>query len=180
MRVITRVLLAVVLAMLALTVGAPAAGAQTENKPDNIVVITGRAEVREGETVDNVFILDGDAIIDGTVRDSLVAVHGDVIIRGTARDNVVAVDGRGFVMSGGRVEGDITSRHRPVVESGGTFEGSWERWNPRAWNAAWSVVSWLALWLAVTVSTLILGLVLGLLAPRAAAAVDEAASDWGP
>jgi hypothetical protein len=180
MRVVTRVFLAVVLAVLALVAGASAAGAQAEDEPDNIVVLTGRAEVREGETVDNVVIFDGDVTVDGIVRDNVVAFHGDVLINGTARDNVVAADGRVTVADGGLVEGDIVSRRRPVVESGASFEGSWERWNPRAWRGAWSIVGWFALWLAVTVSTLILGLVLGLLAPRAVRAVDAAASDWGP
>jgi hypothetical protein len=40
--------------------GAPAAGAQTdEDQGDNVVVLTGRAEVRGHETVDNVFVADG-------------------------------------------------------------------------------------------------------------------------
>jgi hypothetical protein len=183
MRAVTRVSMSLALAALAVVAGAPAAGAQTEDGPeniDNIVVLTGRAEVREGETVDNVFIADGNVIVDGTVRDSLVALHGDVLIRGTARDDVVAVDGRVVVADGGRVDGDIVSRRRPVVETGGSFEGSWERWNPRAWNTATSIAGWLALWLAVTVSTLVLGLVLGLLAPRAVAAVATGADGWGP
>jgi hypothetical protein len=180
MRVLTRAILALGLAVLTLVAGATAATAQAEETPDNIVVLTGRAEVREGETVDHVVIFDGDVTVDGTVRDTLVALHGDVLIRGTAEDDVVAADGRVTVADGGQVQGDIVSRRRPVVESGGTFDGSWERWNPRAWSDAWSVVGWLALWLAVTVSTLILGLVLGLLAPRAANAVDAAGSDWGP
>ncbi len=180
MRFVTRMALALLLAAFAITAGAPVAGAQAEDEPDNIVVVTGRAEVREGETVDNVFIADGPVVIDGTVRDALVALNGDVLIRGTAREDVVAVDGRVVVADGGLIEGDVVSRHRPVVESGGRLDGSWERWNPRAWSRAASIVGWLAVWLAFTVSTLILGLVLGLLAPRAAAAVDAAARDIGP
>ena len=58
-------------------------------------------------------------------------------------------------------------------------DGSWERWNPRAWSDASSIVGWLALWLAVSVSTLILGLLLWLLTPRAATAVDAAGRDIG-
>jgi hypothetical protein len=179
MRAVTRVSLVFAVALLALGVGAPAAGAQADDEVDNIVVLTGRAEVREGETVENVVIADGPAIIDGTVEDALVALHGDVLIQGTAEDDVVAADGRVTIADGGRVEGDIVSRHRPIVESGGTFEGSWERWNPRAWSGAASIFGWLALWLAVSISTLLLGLLLGLLAPRAAAAVDAAAGETG-
>jgi hypothetical protein len=62
------------------------------------------------------------------------------------------------------------------VEGDGRLDGSWERWNPRAWSNAASVVGWLAVWLAFTVSSLLLGLVLGLLAPRSAVAVDAAAA----
>jgi hypothetical protein len=175
MRVLVRASVALVLAQLALTAAAPAAGAQAEEEPDNIVVLTGRAEVREGETVDNVVIFDGPAVVEGTVRDAVVALNGDVLVGGTARDDVVAFDGRVVIADGGRVEGDVVSRHRPVVEGDGRLDGSWERWNPRAWSDATSVVGWLAVWLAFTVSSLILGLLLGLLAPRAAAAVDAAA-----
>jgi hypothetical protein len=94
MRAVTRVSLVFAVALLALGVGAPAAGAQADDEVDNIVVLTGRAEVREGETVENVVIADGPAIIDGTVEDALVALHGDVLIQGTAEDDVVAADGR--------------------------------------------------------------------------------------
>ncbi|HEX6418530.1 MAG TPA: hypothetical protein VFZ77_08530 [Acidimicrobiales bacterium] len=181
MRAVTRACLAVLACSLALGAGAPPAGAQADEDQDNVVVITGRAEVREGETVDNVFIVDGPVIIDGTVRDAVVAVNGDVLVRGTAREDVVAFDGRVVVAESGVVEGDVVSRRRPVLEGDGRIEGSWERWNPQAWSRATSVVGWLAMWLAFTVSTLVLGLLLGLLAPRAAAAADEAAAaGFGP
>jgi hypothetical protein len=174
MRSVIRASITLLLALLALTAAAPAASAQAEEEPDNIVVLTGRAEVRPGETVDNILIFDGPVVVDGTVSDALVAFNGDVLVRGTAHEDVVAVDGTVTVADGGRIEGDVVSRHRPVVEGDGRLDGSWERWNPRAWSNA--VVGWLALWLAFTVSSLILGLLLGLLAPRAAAAVDAAAA----
>jgi hypothetical protein len=181
MRSFMRASFTLLLALFALVVAAPAASAQAEEEPDNIVVLTGRAEVREGETVDNVVIFDGPVVVDGTVNDALVAFNGDVLIRGTAREDVVAADGRVTVADGGRIEGDVVSRHRPIVESDGRLDGSWERWNPRAWGDATSVVGWLAVWLAFTVSSLLLGLLLALLAPRAAVAVDAAAArGFGP
>jgi hypothetical protein len=181
MRSLVRVSITVLLALIALMAAAPAASAQAEDEPDNIVVLTGRAEVRAGETVDNVIIFDGPVVVDGTVTDALVAFNGDVFVRGTARDDVVAADGRVTVAAGGRIEGDVVSRHRPVVEGDGRLDGSWERWNPRAWSNATGVVGWLAVWLAFTVSSLLLGLLLGLLAPRAAFAVDAAAArGFGP
>jgi len=52
-----------------LIVCAPAAGAQTdEDQGENVVVLTGRAEVRGDETVDNVFVADGPAVVDGRVQ----------------------------------------------------------------------------------------------------------------
>ena len=175
MRSVIRSALVLVLAVLALVVDSPAAGAQAEDEEvDNIVVITGRAEVREGETVDNVVILDGPVVVEGTVSEGLVAVNGDILVRGTVEEDVIAANGRLIIADGGRVEGDVTSRRRPLVEAGGQFDGSWERWNPQAWRGAASVAGWLALWLAVTVSTLVLGLIIVLLAPRAVDAVDEA------
>jgi cytoskeletal protein CcmA (bactofilin family) len=180
MRTIFRTIVVLALAVLAVTVAAAPAAAQNDDEPDNIVVLTGRAEVREGETVDNVVIADGPVVVDGTVRDALIAVNGDVLIRGTVQEDVVAVDGRVTIADGGRVEGDVVGRRRPTVEAGGQLDGSWERWNPRAWSGAASIAGWLGLWLAVSVSTLVLGLVLGLLAPRAAAAVGEATASIGP
>jgi hypothetical protein len=58
----------------------------------------------------------------------------------------------------------VVSRHRPVVESGGRFDGEWERWNPRAWSRGVANFARIAIWIAFTVSTLVLGLILGLLA----------------
>lgn len=173
-RRIALALAAVVVAGLALAAGAPPAGAQVDDdEPDNIVVLTGRAEVRPGDRVDTVFIADGPAVIEGTVRETVVALTGDVLVRGTVEENVVALDGRVVVGADGRVEGDVVSRRRPVVEQGGTVEGSWERWNPSDWNWAMTVAGRVAVWIAVTVSTLLLGLALGALAPRAADATDR-------
>lgn len=174
MRYLTRATLILLVAVVVLTAAAPAAGAQTDDETDNIVVHTGRVEVRTGETVDNVFIADGPVVVEGTVRDALVALNGDVLVRGTAREDVVALDGRVVIADSGTVEGDVVSRHRPVVEGDGRLEGSWERWNPAAWSRGTAIATRLAMWLAVTISTLVLGIVLGLLAPRAAAAVDTA------
>jgi hypothetical protein len=175
MRLVTRSALTVLAAGLAALATAPAAGAQSDGDVgDELIVITGRAEVREGEEFDHVVIIDGPVVVDGEVDDGVVAVNGDVRIAGTVGGDVAAFDGRVTIESGGRVEGDITARRRPVVEEGGTLEGSWERWNPDAWSRATTIVSWLALWLAVTVSTLVLGLLMWLLVPRAVIAADEA------
>lgn len=174
MRTFMRVGLALVMALLAVVAAARPAGAQDgDEQEDNLVVVTGRAEVREGESVENVVIADGPARIAGTVRNAVVAFNGDVSVTGTVEDDVVAFNGRVTVREGGLVEGDVVSRYRPVEEGGGRIEGSWERWNADAFNSAVGVFTWIAVWIAVSASTLVLGLLLWLLVPRAAAAVDE-------
>jgi len=156
-------------------VSAPAVAAQAdEDQRDNVVVLTGRAEIRENESVDHVFIADGPVVVDGTVRDGVVALNGDVLVRGVVEDEVVALDGRVVVADTGQVQGDVLSRHRPVVEGGGRLDGDWERWDPRAWSRASAIFTRVAIWVAFTISTLILGLLLALLAPRAPDAVYEA------
>jgi hypothetical protein len=169
---------------LVLVAGASAAGAQEpgdESTPDNLIVLTGRAEVREGESFDHVMVGDGPIVIEGTVRDSVVALNGDVRVDGTAEDVVVALDGTVTVGASGHIVGDVVSRHRPVVEDGGRLDGSWERWNPRAWSRATAIATRVAWWLAVTVSTFLAGLALWLLVPRTGGAVHEAArSSLGP
>lgn len=183
-RRMSNVVAAALVAGLVLGVGASAAGAQEpgdDSTRDNLVVLTGRAEVKEGESFDNVFVADGPIVVDGTVRDTVVALNGDVRINGTAEQDVVALDGRVTVGASGHVAGDIVSRKRPVVEAGGQLDGSWERWNPRVWSRATAVATRVALWLAVTVSTLLAGLFLWLLVPRAGDAVHEAGrSRLGP
>lgn len=163
----------VVVASVTLT-ASPAVAQGQDEAADNLIVVTGRAEVREGETVDVVAIADGPVVVEGTVRNTVVALNGDVTIAGTAEEDVVALRGRVTVTGSGRVMGDVIARQRPVIEEGGTFDGSWERWNPAAWARGATIVGRLVFWLAVTVSTLLLGLALVLLAPRAAAAVHAA------
>jgi hypothetical protein len=178
MRTITRTGFLLLVACAFSLASAPAAWAQAdEDQGDTVVVLTGRAEVRGDESVDNVFVADGPAVIDGRVENGVVSLNGDVLIRGVVEDNVVAPDGQIVITETGRLEGDAVSRHRPEVEAGGRFEGDWERWNPRAWSRGAAIFTRVALWIAFTVSTLALGLLLGWLVPRAPAAVDEAARE---
>lgn len=162
--------------VLVLTLAGPASGQAEDEPSDHIVVITGRAEVPAGEEVGTVFIVDGPAVIEGTVTGAVIAVDDDVVVNGTVEDEVIALRGDVVVGSTGRIEGDVMSRDRPEIEEGGRVDGSWERWDTSAVRRAFAG-SRIALWLAVSVSTLLLGLLLGALAPRAAAAVDIAARE---
>lgn len=171
-------LLAVTLLVAVLAVAAPAS-AQAEGSADDQIVLTGRAEVRAGERVNTVVILDGPAVIDGSVDGSVVALNGDVRVTGTVDDAVVALRGRAIVESGARVGGDVVSSESPQVAPGATVDGDirTSRFSFRA--LGWFL--WAAWWVAVTVSVLVLGLLLLRLAPSAmAASLAVARNEAGP
>ena len=148
---------------------------------DTQVVLTGRAEVRAGERADTVVILDGPAVIDGTVDGAVVALNGDVRVTatGVVEEAVVAMNGTAIIEDGARVGGDVVSSRSPQVAPEATVEG--ETRTVRFSLRALGVLFWIAWWLAVTISTLVLGLLLLALAPRAmAAALTVARTEVGP
>ena len=162
--------LAFVVAALAL---APPALAQTVSEPDTQVVLSGRAEVRAGERVETVVILDGPAVIDGHVEGAVVALNGDIQVSGTVEDAVVAVNGRATILAGARVGGDVVSSKAPQVDPGATVDGDTR--TVRFSFRALGVVFWLAWWVAVTISLLVIGMVLLAVVPAAMAAAYRVA-----
>ena len=147
---------------------APPAFAQTASEPETQVVLSGRAEVRAGERVETVVIVDGPAVIDGHVEGAVVALNGDIRVSGTVEEAVVAVRGRATILGGARVGGDVVSSRAPHVDPGATVEG--ETRTVRFSFRALGVLFWLAWWVAVTLSLLVLGVALLALAPAAMAA----------
>ena len=171
--------LLVVTLLVSVLAGAAPASAQDEESSDDQIVLTGRAEVRAGERVNTVVILDGPAMIDGTVDGSVVALNGDVRVTGTVDEAVVALRGRAIIESGARVGGDVVSSESPQVAPGATVDGDTRtmRFSFRA--LGWFL--WAAWWVAVTVSVLVLGLLLLRLAPSAmAASLVVARDEAGP
>lgn len=161
--------------MAVLVVSATPASAQPAPDEDPLVVLTGRAEVRAGERVATVVIVDGDAVIDGFVDGAVVAVNGDIRVTGEVEEAVVALNGRATIEDGARVGGDVVSRHRPQVAPGATVEGDTR--TVRFSFRGVGILFWIAWWVAVTVSTLVLGMLLLGLAPAAMAAAYAVARD---
>jgi hypothetical protein len=135
---------------------------------DDIVVLTGRVDVREGESVGDVVIFDGPVRVDGAAGGAVIAFNGDVLIGGEVSGDVVAFNGVVELEDGARIAGDLVTRLAPrlapTASVGGerrTVDPSLAFGRPFAWAARFGF------WLAVSVSTLVLGLLLLLLAPRA-------------
>ena len=80
-RLVSRPFVAMAAMATVLALAAPAS-AQAEPGTDTHVVLTGRVEVRTGERVENVVIVDGPAMIDGQVDGAVIALNLDPPISG--------------------------------------------------------------------------------------------------
>lgn len=150
---------------------APALGATTD-ADDAIVVISGPANVERGQSVDGVFVIHGDATIDGTVTADVFVLDGDVTVSGHVEGDLVTATGQARLLGGARVDGDLLyGDEEPVVAPGATVAGEI---TDEDWDDAFGtlpIVGAILLWIGFTVSALILGIVIVMVAPRAADAV---------
>jgi cytoskeletal protein CcmA (bactofilin family) len=153
---------AVVLGMITLAVLGPAmpAAAQDGSEPEDFVVMSGPANVPEGERVGDLVVFHGSSTVDGTVEGTLTAFDAPVTISGRVNGDVVVFNGRVELRSGAHVAGDLVTREAPVVAADANVEGDTRRVHT---NINWDGFGWagrLAWWVAVSVSTLVVGLVL--------------------
>jgi hypothetical protein len=167
---------------LALMLGLAApAWAQTSQASEAFVVLSGRADVPEGQQVGDLVVFHGSADVAGTVEGSLTAFDAPVTISGRVNGDVVVFNGRVELQSGANVTGDVVSQSAPVVASGATIGGTSKRLQT---NTNWEGFGWagkLAWWLAVSVSTLVVGLVLvWLVGPGAARILEAGRTRIGP
>jgi hypothetical protein len=161
------------LSLLLLALATPA-WAQDAQGPEAFVVLSGRADVPEGQQVGDLVVFHGSSTVDGAVNGSLTAFDAPVTISGRVNGDVVVFNGRVVLRSGANVTGDVVSQDAPVVAPGATIGGTTRRVQT---NVNWEGFGWvgrLAWWLAVSVSTLVVGLVLLWLVGRGAAGILEA------
>jgi cytoskeletal protein CcmA (bactofilin family) len=160
---------------LVLTLGLAApAWAQAAQTTEAFVVLSGRADVPQGQQVGDLVVFHGSATVDGTVDGSVTAFDAPVTISGQVNGDVVVFNGRVELRSGANVTGDVVSQSNPVVASGATIGGTTKRLQT---NTNWEGFGWvgrLGWWLAVSVSTLVVGLVLLWLVGRGAGRIFEA------
>ena len=150
------------------------AWAQAAQATEAFVVLSGRADVPEGQQVGDLVVLHGSSSVDGTVDGSLTAFDAPVVISGQVNGDVVVFKGRVELRSGAKVSGDVVSQQAPVVASGATIGGVSRRVQT---NTNWDGFGWvgkLGWWLAVSVSTLLVGLALMWLVGGGATRIFEA------
>jgi hypothetical protein len=167
-----RPVVVVLLTLMVLGLATPA-WAQDGQDLEAFVVLSGRADVPEGEQVGDLVVFHGSSAVDGTVEGSLTAFDAPVTISGRVNGDVVVFNGRVELREGATVTGDVVSQREPVVASGATIGGDTRRVQT---NVNWEGFGWvgrLAWWLAVSVSTLAVGLVLLWLVGRGAPRIAE-------
>ena len=161
---------AVIVALLALLVGAGSASAATDH-----VVITGGAVVPQGQTAGDVIVVDGAVTIAGHATGDVISVSGPVRVSGQVDGDLIAVSDRAVLGPTADVGGDLRyGDERPVLAGGARVDGkiSNDDWADAANGWGWvSLIGW---WLAVSVSTLIVGALLVFLAPAALYAAERA------
>jgi len=141
------------------------------------IVLTGRLVVAADETVDAAVILDGPALVEGTVRETLVVLNGDAEISGAVEEDVVVLNGDVVIRSGAEIGGDLVTQSTPTIEEGATVRG--DRSNPMTrfdFDFATGFAGRLAWWIGYSVSVLVLGLLLLAFAPRLYPAVRDVAT----
>jgi hypothetical protein len=155
------------------------ASAQDEDLPgdNDQIVLTGRLVVSADDTMDTAVILDGPALVEGTVREALVVFNGDTEIVGTVRDDVVVFNGTVVVRSGAEIGGDLVTRGTPQVEEGATIRGERDSVITRFDFEMSRFAGRIAWWVGYSISVLILGLLLLAFAPQLFAAVRETARE---
>jgi hypothetical protein len=152
---------------------------ETDN--GNRIVLNGAIQVRRGEEAENVFIVNGDAVIAGHVTNNVIALNGDIVVSGRVDENVIAVNGRARVLPTAEIGGDVRSSDQPIVAGGAQVDGDIEETDFFNVFDVVGAIIYILWWIALTISLGVLGLLFLWLAPRAAeSAVVVARTRVGP
>jgi Ca2+-binding RTX toxin-like protein len=95
--------------ILALAVLAPGAKAQDGGDDDDVLIrVNGTTRLAPGDQADTVVGVNGDVLLDGTVRDTLLVFNADAVVTGAVEGGVAVVNGSLDLRPGARVDGDVT------------------------------------------------------------------------
>ncbi len=154
---------------MALATPAVASAASTgSDSEDAIVVVSGDVTVARGQTVDGVFVANGDTTIAGEVAGDVIVLSGDVLVSGRIDGDLFTASGEAHLLPSAEVSGDVGyGDEHPRVALDARVHGDVTK---QDWPdiGVLSGIGAFVIWLAVTLSLLALGALLLLIAPRAA------------
>ena len=133
----------------------------------NQVVLLGRVEVPRGDSVGEVVVFSGRAVIAGVARGDVVVLEGPIVVSGQVSGSVIALDGSVRLVGSAQVSGDVLAHDRVTVSPDARVEGSVRGGVAFTFAGPLRAIGALVSWLAVAVSTLLLGVVMILITPRA-------------
>jgi uncharacterized RDD family membrane protein YckC len=78
-----------------------------DDKNDLVKLFGGDAIVEEGQSLETVVVIGGNAIVKGDVESDIVVIGGDLLLDGSAGGNVVVIGGKATISSSAFVKGDL-------------------------------------------------------------------------
>ncbi|HET7121628.1 MAG TPA: hypothetical protein VFI17_10340 [Solirubrobacterales bacterium] len=175
--------LLVLIALAALALPAAAGAARTSGADgETVVVVSGDVTIPRGETVDGVFVVDGDVVLRGHSESDVVLVAGDALVSGSIDGDLVTLGGKARVLPSAHIEGDVRyGDERPTVAGDARVTGDVTHADLPDSFGVFPLVGAFVFWLGVGISAALLGCLLILISPRAADALrDRSQERLGP
>lgn len=149
----------------------PATALAADNTSDSFMLrVGGTTTVAATEQLDTVIIIDGDAVIDGTVDDTLWVVSGDAIVNGQVNGNITVIDGTLTLGPTANVDDVVLMRSDLTRDPAAIVNGSIDE-RSEFFNFGWGDELFsFVFWIGSTVALVIAGLIITALVGRRVAA----------
>jgi hypothetical protein len=145
-----------------------AAAAQSPDDNDRegaLIRINSDAFVAADETIENLVVVNANAVIEGTVTGTLVVIDGNATISGTVGDDLTVISGDIFLLDTAVVDNVHSVRGDFTRAPGATVTGDIDESDFTGFWAAIGVLSVL-LWIGITIATLIAGILFAIIGGR--------------
>ena len=124
-----------------------------------VVVVNGETLVDAGDVVDEVWIGNGRATVDGRVEGSIVVLNGSAVVGGLVGGDVTVVHGAAWIGSDAVIGGDVRASQPINLDEGAIIEGSVQQTTVIGGLRSVLPKVRTALWIGLTIALLVLGTV---------------------
>ena len=164
-----RISIATLALALAAAIPAGAQARDSAGRSDLLLRIGAPVHVAAGDSISNVWVINGDAMVDGVVRQELVIIGGTAIVTGTVRGGVAVINGTLELASTARVGRDVYL-HRSTLRRapGAAVQGVVERSRGIAFGQGLAWAFWLGMTLVVVAAGVVFAAIAGVQLTEAA------------
>ncbi len=125
-----------------------------------LVRVQGNVRIPAGETVGTVVVVDGNVVVEGTVRDLLLVISGDATVHGVVEGDIALVSGDLALASTARVNNVSIVRGAFNRDAGAVVSGEVTRREHVFTGGRWAALAFSAVaWGSMTVAVIVAGLV---------------------